>query len=107
MVPKSTTPISGANEMQHYYETINNINESSVYNSSFIKLRELAVSYPVFQKKWLEVNLNVFARNILVWSELANIDPESTQGNTNMAGSFERFSLPTTSSYGFGLNVKF
>ena len=104
---KNTTPISGANEMQHYYETINNINESSVYNSSFIKLRELAVSYPVFQKKWLEVNLNVFARNILVWSELANIDPESTQGNTNMAGSFERFSLPTTSSYGFGLNVKF
>ena len=73
----------------------------------FYKLRELAVSYPVFQKKWLEVNLNVFARNILVWSELANIDPESTQGNTNMAGSFERFSLPTTSSYGFGLNVKF
>ena len=104
---KNTTPISGANEMQHYYETINNINESSVYNSSFIKLRELAVSYPVFQRKWLEVNLNVFARNILVWSELDNIDPESTQGNTNMAGSFERFSLPTTSSYGFGLNVKF
>ena len=104
---KNTTPISGANEMQHYYETINNINESSVYNSSFIKLRELAVSYPVFQKKWLEVNLNVFARNILVWSELANIDLNPLKETRIWLVLFERFSLPTTSSYGFGLNVKF
>ena len=34
-------------------------------------------------------------------------DPEATQGNNNMAGAFERFSLPGTSSYGFGVNVNF
>ena len=35
------------------------------------------------------------------------IDPESSQVNNNMAGAFERFSLPGTSSYGFGITVKF
>ena len=49
-----------------------------------------------------------FARNLLLWSEMDNgIDPESSQGNNNMAGAFERFSLPGTSSYGFGITVKF
>jgi hypothetical protein len=56
----------------------------------------------------LSVTANVFLRNVLLWSEMNNgIDPESTQGNNNMAGSFERFSLPGARSYGFGLSVKF
>ena len=70
-------------------------------------LDELSVSYPVFSKKWLNVNVNVFARNILVWSEMKGFDPEASQGNDNMGGAFERFSLPGTSSYGFGITVKF
>jgi len=53
------------------------------------------------------VNVNVFARNIILWSALKGLDPETSQGNNNMAGAFERFSLPGTSTYGFGLNVKF
>ncbi len=94
-------------DKQTYYVNVNNIDESSIYDASFIKLRELAVSYPVFKRSWLEVTVNAFARNIIVWSELPNLDPESSQGNNNMGGAFERFSLPQTSSYGFGVNVKF
>lgn len=92
---------------QNYYATLRGIDESYVYDNSFIKLREIALSYPVYEASWLNVNLNVFARNILVWSELKGFDPEATQGNNNMAGAFERFSLPGTASYGFGVNVKF
>lgn len=55
----------------------------------------------------MEVNVSTFARNIILWSELKGFDPEATQGNSNMVGGFERFSLPGTSSYGFGLNIKF
>ena len=66
------------------------------------------LSYPVLNKSYLGVTVNVFARNLLLWSEMDNgIDPESSQGNNNMAGAFERFSLPGTSSYGFGITVKF
>ena len=92
---------------QAYYTRLRSINESYIYDSSFIKLRELSVSYPVYASKWLNVDVNVFARNLIVWSELKGFDPEASQGNDNMGGAFERFSLPGTASYGFGVNVKF
>ncbi|MDR0430427.1 MAG: SusC/RagA family TonB-linked outer membrane protein [Tannerellaceae bacterium] len=91
-----------------YFNRLNNISEGGIFDNSFIKLRELSVSYPVWSKNGIDVNVNAFARNIILWSELkGGFDPESTQGNNNMAGGFERFSLPGTSSYGFGVNVKF
>ncbi len=99
--------ISGSNAYG-YFDRLSTISEAGVYNSSFLKLREIALSYPVLNKSYLSVTVNVFARNLLLWSEMDNgIDPESSQGNNNMAGAFERFSLPGTSSYGFGLTVKF
>ena len=90
-----------------YFNAMNLIDEASVYDNSFIKLREISLSYPVFDKKYLQITANVFARNILIWSELPGLDPEATLGNNNMAGAFERFSLPGSSSYGFGLSFKF
>jgi len=90
-----------------YFTALNGISEASIYDASFLKLREVSLSYPVFSKSWLNVNVNVFARNIILWSALKGLDPETSQGNNNMAGAFERFSLPGTSTYGFGLNVKF
>lgn len=99
--------ISGPKGYQAYYEKINDIHESSVYETSFVKLREVALSYQILNKSWLNISVNAFARNILLWSAMPDFDPESSQGNTNMAGAFERFSLPATSSYGLGLTVKF
>ncbi|KLT64685.1 SusC/RagA family TonB-linked outer membrane protein [Pedobacter sp. BMA] len=98
--------IKGENA-QAYFTQLNSISESMIYDNSFVKLREVSLGYPVYEKKGLKVNLSAFARNILVWSAIKGIDPETSQGNTNMAGAFERFSLPGTSSYGFGVNVKF
>jgi TonB-linked SusC/RagA family outer membrane protein len=98
--------ISGA-DAQTYFSVLNNITESMIKENSFIKLREIALSYPVCNTKGLNVTLNAFARNIILWSTIKGFDPEASQGNTNMAGGFERFSLPGATSYGFGLNVKF
>jgi hypothetical protein len=55
----------------------------------------------------VDLALTTYARNILLWSELDNMDPESTQGNNNMSGGFARFSLPQTMSFGFGIELKF
>jgi len=98
--------ISGA-DAQTYFSNLNNISESMIYDNSFVKLREIALNYPILDKNALKVNLNIFARNIIVWSEMQGLDPESTQGNNNMSGAFERFSLPGAASYGFGLNLNF
>ncbi|WP_106292582.1 SusC/RagA family TonB-linked outer membrane protein [Arcticibacter pallidicorallinus] len=94
-------------DAQAYFLNLNNISESMIYDASFVKLREISLGYPVLARKGLNVNLNAFARNILVWSKLPGLDPEASQGNTNMTGAFERFSLPGTSSYGLGINVRF
>lgn len=104
---KNDIPITGAQAQQVYYSRLNNISESSIYNNSFIKLRELSLSYQVLKKSWMEVSVNAFARNLLIWSELPDLDPEASQGNNNMAGAFEDYSMPQTASYGFGFNIKF
>jgi hypothetical protein len=98
--------ISGA-DAYYYFNALNNISESMVSENSFIKLRELTLSYPVWNKNSLSVTLNAFARNIILWSTIKGVDPEASQGNTNMSGAFERFSLPGTTSYGFGINLNF
>jgi len=92
---------------QNYFDVKNGISESSIFGTSFVKLREVAVGYPVFSTGKFKVDVNAFARNIILWSELKGYDPEVSQGNTNMSGAFERFSLPGTSSFGLGVNVKF
>lgn len=103
---KNDIAISGA-DAQGYFSTLNDISESMIYDNSFIKLREIALSYPILTKPGLGITMNVFARNLLLWSELKGLDPEASQGNNNMTGAFERLSLPGTSSYGLGFTVKF
>lgn len=103
----------GANDKNAYQtlysDVLSNIDESYIYGNSFLKLREISLRYAlpksVFSKA--DVALSAFARNILLWTELPNADPESSQGNNNMMGAFERFSLPQTSSFGFSVNVNF
>ncbi|NGM66147.1 SusC/RagA family TonB-linked outer membrane protein [Sphingobacterium sp. SGR-19] len=90
-----------------YFDRKNTISESSVFGTSFVKLREISVGYPVYSNARFGVDLNAFARNLILWSELKGYDPEASQGNTNMSGAFERFSLPGASSYGLGVNIKF
>lgn len=92
-----------------FSDVLSNIDEYYIYGNSFVKLRELSLSYsfPKTIISKLDLSLNLFARNILLWTELPNMDPESSQGNNNMAGGFERFSLPQATSHGIGLNVVF
>ncbi len=92
-----------------YTNVLSNIDEYYIHENSFIKLRELSLRYkfakPIY--KTLNVGVSLYTRNILIWTALRNLDPETSQGNNNMGGSFERFSLPQTTSYGFGFDITF
>ena len=92
-----------------YSNVLGNIDEYYIYDNSFVKLRELSLRYKPAKRLFNSVDLGVtaFARNILIWTALPNMDPESSQGNTNMGGSFERFSMPQTTSYGFSFDITF
>ncbi|MEO6681696.1 MAG: TonB-dependent receptor, partial [Ginsengibacter sp.] len=103
---KNTIAVTG-NNIQNYFSVLNDINESSIINSSFLKLRELALRVQLIKKTNLNMSVNLFARNLLLWTNAPTLDPESSQGNNNMSGAFERFTLPTTKSFGAGVNIQF
>lgn len=100
---KNTVEVS----KQDYWMSYNNVTEAGVYSTSFVKLRDLTLTYQVPKFCGVEMSVYGFARNILIWADLPNFDPESSQGNGNMSGYFERFSVPNTSSFGGGLTVTF
>jgi TonB-linked SusC/RagA family outer membrane protein len=92
-----------------YVNVLTNIDEYYIYDNSFIKLRELSLGYRPSKKLFNSVDfgMSVFARNILIWTALPNFDPESSQGNTNMGGAFERFTMPQVTSFGFNFDLTF
>ncbi|MGL5227992.1 MAG: SusC/RagA family TonB-linked outer membrane protein [Bacteroidales bacterium] len=92
---------------QDYYQAYYDVTESGIYDQSFLKLRDVTLTYQLPKFRGIDISVFGFARNILIWSKMPNFDPESSQGNGNMGGYFERFSLPNTSSYGGGLKLTF
>ncbi|MDR0582308.1 MAG: SusC/RagA family TonB-linked outer membrane protein [Prevotellaceae bacterium] len=98
---------------QSYWANIyENTPELYIYDASYIKLRELTLSYQI-PAKWLnklavkDVSFSLFTRNLwTIYSNLKNVDPESNYNNGNGQG-FEYGSLPSRRTYGFGLNFKF
>ncbi len=92
-----------------FTNVLTNIDEYYIHDNSFVKIRELSLryKYPKTIYKSLSLGVSVYARNLLLWTALPDLDPEASQGNNNMGGAFERFSLPQTSTYGFGVDVTF
>jgi TonB-linked SusC/RagA family outer membrane protein len=88
---------------------LGNLDEAYIFDNSFIKLRDISLRYsfpnPILDK--VNIGASVFARNILIWTKLPNLDPESSNGSGNAMGGFNRFSLPQTTSYGFSLDLTF
>lgn len=100
---KNTVQVS----KQQYYMAYNDVTEAGIFDTSFLKLRDVTLSYQF--PKFAGINLSVygFARNILLWAKLPGLDPESSQGNGNMSGYFERYSIPNSSSFGGGFKIVF
>lgn len=94
------------NKADYYYEYYN-VTESGIYDTSFFKLRDLTLKYQFPRFAGIDLSIYGFARNVLIWAKMPNFDPESSQGNGNMSGYFERFSVPATSSFGGGLTITF
>lgn len=90
-----------------YLSVMSDITESAVHETSYLKIRELALSYNLIKKPQMNLSLNAFARNLILWTALDGFDPEASQGNTNMGGGFERFTLPGSSSFGGGITLNF
>lgn len=106
----NTKEISAFNYWTQNYKTSNT--EANVFDASYIKLREITLSYDL-PRTWLNnlfinsLTLGFEARNLwIISSEVPHIDPELNFFSPGDVGSGVEFgSIPSTRSYGF--NVKF
>jgi TonB-linked SusC/RagA family outer membrane protein len=106
-------PILGT-EMYSYYNYGTNILmfENMILDKTFVKLRELTLSYSIPSKilnrapfKALEVS--VVGRNLLMWTPNTNnfVDPEATNFGNDLLSDFGEFSAGPTSRF-VGANIK-
>ena len=99
-------------DIRSYYQNMKNYSDHFIYDGSFVKLRQVVLSYniPVEKLKLFKLqsaSISFIARNLaLLYSKTDNFDPESSYTNGNAQG-FESFALPRTRSYGLNLKLKF
>ena len=97
---------------QQYYKSFRTIDESSIFDASYVKLREVKLSYNL-PTKWIRplslqnVSVSLVGRNLwIIHRNVPDIDPE-VAFNTGNGQGLESLSNPTTRSYGFNLNIRF
>ena len=100
--------------MQDYWQHVANSsnNEGNIYNASFVKLREVQLSYS-FPRKWFKsffvksLDLGFEARNLwIIKDHVPHIDPEANFfGPSQIGGGVEFNSIPSTRSFGFNLRL--
>ncbi|SEA41339.1 TonB-linked outer membrane protein, SusC/RagA family [Arachidicoccus rhizosphaerae] len=95
-----------------YYKTISSVDEQYVYDASYVKFREINLSYKL-PAAWLNrmgiqgASVALVGRNLFfIYKKAPNIDPETAFSTGNAQG-LEDLTLPTSRSYGVNLTVQF
>lgn len=97
---------------EEYWSILSDITEANVFETSYIRLREVIVSYNM-PSKWFEntfitgVSANISGRNLFLWTTYPNFDPEASTSGGNGTGGFEYVSLPNAKSVLVGLKLTF
>ncbi len=98
-----------AEEYNHAAFT-NSIPAGSIFDASYVKLREIRIGYtfkkiPGFPVK--DLNISLVGRNLaILYSKIPHVDPETSFNNGNAQG-LEFGQLPSATSYGFNISMKF
>jgi len=97
---------------QQYYKSFRTIDEANIFDASYVKLREVKLSYNL-PLKWIRslrlagASVTLVGRNLLILHRnVDDIDPE-VAFNTGNGQGLESLSNPTIRSYGFNINLKF
>ena len=107
----NTTRVEG-NDYQAFGYT-HHPNIAFVYDASYVKLRELALTYN-FPKSVVSklaplkgIDISLIGRNVwIIHKNLPYADPEDTASSGNLQG-FQSGSMPNTKTYGFNLKLRF
>ncbi len=114
ILPDGSRNGDGTNEVslcpQEFFGRNFGINEASIDDASYVKLREVRIGYEL-PSAWLSAagftggNIGLIGRNLLLWSWVENIDPETAFDASNVQG-IEFGQFPTARSMGFSLSLR-
>ena len=89
-------------------------NELSVFDGSFVKLREVSAGYSFNKIGFLnnagikELNFSLVGRNLwIIHKNIPDLDPEVSQSAGNTSVGAETNAIPSTRSYGFNIKLSF
>ncbi len=112
---ENTTPI--VDNWHEYYSSNTNtpIERSRLIPRTFIKLREVSLSYrfnsTLLDQTFLSsANLSIYGRNLFLWTPAENsyVDPETTTWDNDIEGLFGEFNgAPGVRTYGLKLDLTF
>ena len=112
------TPNTTAVSAESFYRSFYNRNheENNVYDASFLKIREVSLTYRLAQSQLAgsfldglgSLSLSLIGRNLYAFTAIPHFDPEqfAIQGQ-NIVGGVEDISYPTARSFGLSLGVEF
>jgi hypothetical protein len=94
---------------QAYHRGLDRLHEEFVYDASFIKLRELTLTYvlPRSLTSRMRVSnavVSLIGRNLWMKDNIPNVDPETSFDASNVQG-LEYGQVPTPRSFGFAFSV--
>jgi TonB-linked SusC/RagA family outer membrane protein len=104
---------------QNWYTTLGGgfggsaINEFSVADGSWTRLRELSLGYSIggaaFREKTKlnSIDLSVIGRNLFLWTDIKGIDPEVNQSGVDNGFGIEYFTNPSTRSFVFSIKINY
>ncbi|MFA8433063.1 MAG: SusC/RagA family TonB-linked outer membrane protein [Marinifilaceae bacterium] len=94
------------------FDSANNPEAASIFDASYVKLREVALSYSLPKKLTDKLNINsltlsLIGRNLaILHRKIDHIDPELTYGADNVQG-LDIGTMPSTRSVGFSVKLGF
>ncbi len=94
---------------QAYYQALAPIQEAWIYDASFVKLRDLRISFSWPLRAFTPVSgqsvrVSLIGRNLAMWSKAPNIDPETALSSTSFQG-LELGQLPSVRSLGLQISL--
>ncbi|MGZ3923680.1 MAG: SusC/RagA family TonB-linked outer membrane protein [Flavisolibacter sp.] len=92
-----------------YINSIYGIEQWRIDDGSFVKLREVSLSYDIGKFKSLsDISISLSGRNLISWDNYRGYDPEvNSGGQSTILRGIDFGSVPIPRTFRFGINAKF
>lgn len=93
-----------------FYANGFNINEPHIKDGSYVKWRDLSISYRLRRVPFFNIESITFtfaARNLKTWTDYPGYDPEVNHFNQSEGRGYDYFNYPQVRSYRFGITINY